>query len=114
MATKSKAQLARNALVRLGVLDPDENPSQQEQDDVVAAMESLHEQYKEDGKMPYALDSLPPRYQEPFIDLTAGRIAPDFGGASKLILQREAEAKRQISRMSATTYNPKDNPYRDF
>lgn len=112
MATK--AEYARRVMQRLGVLDPDENPTQQEQADIVSIMDSVHEYLKEKAVLVDAIPDMPARYEEPFVDLIAWHVSPNFG-----IQRRQAPAgfrpgERELYSLSTARYDPQSNPYTDF
>ena len=107
-------ELATRALKRAGVLDPAESPTAQEATDVIAVMQSVYDSMKERGHIQWTLTDIPARYQDPFINIVAMRIAADFGVLSDTLVALGRSGEREIYALNERRIDGRGTPVVDF
>ena len=112
----TKTQLSTRILKRIGVLDPSENPTAQEDTDVQAIMDSIYETEKELGRFEWTLTSIPTRHQEWFIIYVGWFVQPHFGVAASNPVTPDAflQAQRKLSALSMNVDDDRSNPVVDY
>ena len=101
-------------LKKLNILDPSENPTAQENDDVVEVMNSVYDEFKELGHINWTLTSIPTRYQEPFIELVAWHVSPQFGIPRAEAPRGYRPGERSIFALNQRRMDTRTNPVTDF
>lgn len=107
-------ELATRVLRRLGALDADESPQQQDAQAVELVMDSVYESLKERGHIEWTLTEIPTRFQDAFINVVADRCAPDFGASTPETQGRAQIGLREIYALTQKKEDPRSNPPRDF
>ena len=101
-------------LKKINILDPSENPTAQENDDVVEVMNSVYDEFKELGHINWTLTSIPTRYQEPFIELVAWHVSPQFGVDRIEYPRGQRPGERSIYALNQRTQDTRQNPPVDY
>jgi hypothetical protein len=107
-------ELARRVMKRMGILDPAENPTSQESDDVVAIMNSVYSSMKERKHINWTLTSIPTRYQDAFISVVAYKAAPDFGVLTQELAIKGREGEKEIYALNEKPMDPRHSPVVDY
>ena len=110
----TNAELAKRILVKMGVLDPIENPDAKDSDAIVEIMTSVYDGLKELGHAPFVLTSIPNHYLNPFVVYVAWHAAPDFGVEGVISNVQSIKAEKDIFSFSATIEDERINPVVDF
>lgn len=112
----TKTALATRILKRIGVLDPSESPTGQEDTDVQAIMDSIYETEKELGRFEWTLTAIPTRYQEPFITYVGWFVQPHFGVAATNPVSPDdfRLANRMLSALNEKKTDNRANTPRDY
>jgi len=110
----TKTELATRVLRRMGALDADESPQQQDAQAVEAVMDSVYSSLKERRLIEWTLTEIPTRFQDAFINVVADRSAPDFGLSTPETQGRAQMGLREIYALTQKKDDPRKNPPRDF
>lgn len=110
----SRAELASRVLLKLGAIDPGENPTPQETADVVEIMESVFATMQELGHIEFSLDNIPARYRNPFIVFIAWHVAPDFGLEGEISEVQARKAEKDLIALRSRRIDSRLEPVRDF
>lgn len=103
MATVTKAQICQDALRHLGVVDPGENPTADEQVLAERRFDSLMSELALDGLNAGIEDLAVPEWaQIPLMELVAHEISPSFGIASSPAIRLMALARLRRQQSEAT------------
>lgn len=106
--------LATRVLKRLGVVDPDENPTATEAADVVEIMQAVYEELKELGHIDWTLTDIPTRYQQAFVDVIGGEVAANFGVDGDVVQFRAERGRKRIYALNERKVDPRSSPVVDF
>lgn len=101
-------------LKKIQVLDPSENPTAQENDDVVDVMNSVYDELKELGHINWTLTSIPTRYQEPFIELVGWHVSPQFGVPRVDYPRGQRPGERSIYALNERKLDSRHTPVVDY
>lgn len=107
-------ELATRVLKRARVLDPNESPTAQEAADVIAVMQSFYDSMKERGHIQWTLTNIPAMYQDPFINVVAMKIAPDFGVLTTELVALGQAGMREIFALNERKIDGRTTPVVDF
>lgn len=110
----TKAQLAKRVLVRMGELDPDENPTFKEDQDIQEVMLSVYSSLKDRGYIQWDLESIPVQYQDAFINVVADRASPDFGVNDPVLNQRGQMGLKEIYALSSRKIDTRESDPVDY
>lgn len=103
MATYTREQLVRRALMNLGVLGSNEAPDADDAELTNQAYQQLIEELYEDGLIPFNLDGdIPARYFRSLSWLTAQTLVLEFGKFTR-VPQLEANASRAMTTLWGLT-----------
>ena len=108
------AQLAERIAKRAKILDPNESLTSQENDDVVAILNSVYESMKERGHIRWTLTEIPTRYQDAFISVVARRVASDFGTLDQGIMEMAMSGEREIYALNEMRSDKRETDVTDF
>lgn len=79
MANWTKADLAQDALERLGIVGAGESPAAEDTNLVESVVDSVYPQLRKDGLVPFAVSAIPDWAQRPLSKIIAGESAAYFG-----------------------------------
>lgn len=106
--------VATRVMKRLGLLDPDENPSAREAQDIIATMRSSHASMLDRGLIDWPLESIPQRCEQAWINYAAWQCSSDFGATSQEVAVRGKEGYRELIALSAQPFDDRDIPVTDY
>lgn len=105
-------ELNTRILKRIGVLDPSENQTAQEDADCLAVLNSIYDGMKEKGYIHWTLTSIPTMFQEPFITYVGYHVQPHFGvsASNPVDPQTASRALREIIALSTVKSDNRARP----
>jgi len=106
--------LAVRVMKRAGILDPHENPTANESEDVVAMMEGKYAEMKELGLVDWTLTDIPTRSQEAFISVIAGHVAVEFGRLTPELADLAARGERTLYKLIERKEDGRNSPVVDY
>lgn len=107
MATYTRAELIRDTLVELSMLDPNESPTAEDYATTDRVCQQQLEALYDDGLIPFDLGAdIPARYMRPLVRVMAAELAPAYGVTSRaeLLVLRSREAMVDLRKMREGTY----------
>jgi len=110
----SERDTVRRVLLRLGVLQSGEQPSDEESQDVIATIRSVHASMLDKGLIDWPLDDVPVRVEDAWVNYIAFKVAAEFGVTTQEVVTRGEEGLQNLIALSSQPIDDRDIPVTDF
>lgn len=117
MATYTRAEFVRAALIEIGALDATEAPSAEDYALANQRTQQVFEALYDEGKIPFDLDgAIPARYFLPLVQIVAEELVAPFGKASRVqqVAVTAARAWKKLHKLNQRDYVSAPTPANYF